>query len=86
MKKIPKEQALKLLIGSDIKNANLSIEHACEVMGTLLTTLQNGMNEHQHFDGYIEEYIHQARWVMNKIFDDAYTIQKAIKASGVSVQ
>jgi len=69
------------LINLDIRNANLSIEHACEVLDCLTDTLEAGMNEHQHFDGYIEEYINRARWVVSKIFEDATVIQKAVKES-----
>jgi len=69
------------LINLDIRNANLSIEHACEVLDCLTDTLEAGMNKHEHFDGYIEEYINRARWVVSKIFEDATTIQKAVKES-----
>lgn len=69
------------LINLDIRNANLSIEHACEVLDCLTDTLEVGMKEHEHFDGYIEEYINRARWVVSKIFEDATTIQKAVKES-----
>jgi len=69
------------LINLDIRNANLSIENACDVLDCLTDTLEAGMKEHEHFDGYIEEYINRARWVVSKIFEDATTIQKAVKES-----
>ncbi|MDI2113932.1 hypothetical protein [Commensalibacter nepenthis] len=78
---LTKPKSLQVLIANDIQTSNTSIEHACEVMDCLIDTLERGMKEHQHFEGYIEEYINRARWVISKIFDDANSIQQAVKES-----
>lgn len=78
IKGLTEKQNISLIIG-DISSQSLSIENACEVMGCLIDSLEQGMKEHSHFEGYIEEHIHRAKWVMSKIFEDASEIRKAAK-------
>lgn len=78
IKGLTEKQNISLIIG-DISSQSLSIENACEVMGCLIDSLEQGMNDHKHFDGCIEEHIHRAKWVMSKIFEDVSKIRKATK-------
>lgn len=77
MQKLTQDQYSQLILKNDMLAGVKSIENACEVIVSFIDLLELGMNKHKHFDGYIEKYINQTRWVIARIFDNTLEFKRA---------